>query len=115
MFPFKYSIIILSIYAQYIKFFSRTSILSKNLSRLNMGNDDMFLNKMQKNIFQKYLDSYFMYVFYQFNLLSIIYFFNFFFIICSSELKNLKEKCLIILQRFYESKGHQKKQIQAGG
>lgn len=33
----------------------------------------------------------------------------------SSELKNLKEKCLMILQRFYESKGHQKKQIQAGG
>ncbi|KAL5238755.1 hypothetical protein ACI65C_006165 [Semiaphis heraclei] len=72
--------------------YKKTSILSKNLSRLNMGNDDMFLNKMQKNIFQKYLDSYFI-----------------------SELKNLKEKCLIILQRFYESKGHQKKQIQAGG
>ncbi|KAE9533792.1 hypothetical protein AGLY_008871 [Aphis glycines] len=72
--------------------YKQTSILSKNLSRLNMGNDDMFLNKMQKNIFHKYLDSYFI-----------------------SELKNLKEKCLIILQRFYESKGHQKKQIQAGG
>ncbi|XP_025419969.1 exocyst complex component 5 [Sipha flava] len=72
--------------------YKKTTILSKNLSRLNIGNDDMFLNKMQKNIFQKYLDAYFF-----------------------SELKNLKDKFLTILQRFYESKGHQKKQIQVGG
>ncbi|XP_050438266.1 exocyst complex component 5 [Adelges cooleyi] len=70
----------------------KTSILSKNLSHFNLGNDDMFLNKLQHNIFQKYLDSYF-----------------------SSEIKNLKDKCLTMLQKFYESKGHQKKQIQAGG
>jgi hypothetical protein len=37
------------------------------------------------------------------------------FITSSSELKNLKDKFLTILQRFYESKGHQKKQIQVGG
>lgn len=47
----------------YINFVFRTTTLSENLSRLNFGNDEVFLNKMQKNIFQKHLDSYFMYVF----------------------------------------------------
>lgn len=30
---------------------------------MNLGHDDMFLNKMQTNIFQKYLDTYFVYGF----------------------------------------------------
>lgn len=51
--------------------------------------------------------------FYSFIKIKNIYYF--FYNFYSSELKNFKEKCLIILQRFYESKGHQKKQIQGGG
>lgn len=31
------------------------------------------------------------------------------------ELKCLKERCSLNLQRYYESKNHQKKQIQSGG
>ncbi|VVC29722.1 Hypothetical protein CINCED_3A010914 [Cinara cedri] len=72
--------------------YKKTTILSKHFSSLNLGHDDMFLNKMQTNIFQKYLDTYFV-----------------------SELKNLKDNLLIILQKFYASKGHTRKQFQAGG
>ncbi|KAG8247197.1 Exocyst complex component 5 [Homalodisca vitripennis] len=31
------------------------------------------------------------------------------------ETKSLKEKCITILNKYYESKGHQKKQLQVGG
>lgn len=34
---------------------------------------------------------------------------------CRVELRTLKEKCKNILQKYYESKNHQKKQIQTGG
>lgn len=37
------------------------------------------------------------------------------YIVFSSELKNFKEKSLTILEKFYECKGHQKKQRQGGG
>uniref|UniRef100_A0A1B6HK07 Exocyst complex component 5 n=1 Tax=Homalodisca liturata TaxID=320908 RepID=A0A1B6HK07_9HEMI len=72
--------------------YSRTVQLSKELSRYNMGTDDTYLSTLTRNIFQKYFDSY-----------------------ISIETKSLKEKCVTILNKYYESKGHQKKQLQVGG
>ncbi|XP_046689128.1 exocyst complex component 5 isoform X2 [Homalodisca vitripennis] len=72
--------------------YSRTVQLSKELSRYNMGTDDTYLSTLTRNIFQKYFDSY-----------------------ISIETKSLKEKCITILNKYYESKGHQKKQLQVGG
>lgn len=57
-----------------------------------MGNDKNFLSKLTNNIFQKYLDSY-----------------------ISLELKCIREMSAVTLQKYYESKNHQKKQIQTGG
>jgi hypothetical protein len=41
----------------------RTTQLSKELSRFNMGTDDTYLNTLTRNIFQKYFDSYIRLVF----------------------------------------------------
>ncbi|XP_069683287.1 exocyst complex component 5 [Periplaneta americana] len=72
--------------------YSRTVKLSNDLSHFQMGNDSTYLSKLTMNIFQKYLDSY-----------------------ISVETKCLKEKSAATLHRYYESKNHQKKQIQSGG
>jgi len=72
--------------------YSRTVKLSNELSHFEMGNDNMYLSKLTMNIFQKYLESY-----------------------ISVEIKCLKEKSAAILHKYYESKNHQKKQIQTGG
>ncbi|XP_071454035.1 exocyst complex component 5 [Hetaerina americana] len=72
--------------------YSRTIKLSNDLSQFDMGSDKTFLSKLTSNIFQKYLDSY-----------------------ISVEIRSLREKCSSIMQRYYESKNHQKKQIQTGG
>lgn len=72
--------------------YSRTVKLSNDLSHFQMGNDSTYLSKLTLNIFQKYLDSY-----------------------ISVETKCLKEKSAATLHRYYESKNHQKKQIQSGG
>lgn len=72
--------------------YSRTVKLSNDLSHFQMGNDNTYLSKLTMNIFQKYLDSY-----------------------ISVETKCLKEKNAAVLQKYYESKNHQKKQLQTGG
>lgn len=72
--------------------YAKTNKLSNDLYAFNMGNDRYFLGKLTKNIFQRYLDTY-----------------------ISTETSYLKEKNSSILQRYYESKNHQKKQIQSGG
>ncbi|XP_018570969.1 exocyst complex component 5 [Anoplophora glabripennis] len=72
--------------------YSKTNQLSNDLSIFNMGNDKNYLNKLTTNIFHKYINDY-----------------------ITMELKCLKERCSINLQRYYESKNHQKKQIQSGG
>ncbi|WAR03182.1 EXOC5-like protein [Mya arenaria] len=81
---------------QYLKDFfdmyTRTSKLSSDLSQFKIGNDSSFLPKMSKVIFQKHLDNY-----------------------ISFEIKYLNERCGAILQRYYDGKNHQKKQIQSGG
>ncbi|KAJ3665408.1 hypothetical protein Zmor_000904 [Zophobas morio] len=70
----------------------RTNQLSQELSVFNMGSDKNYLNKLTSNIFNKYIDNY-----------------------ITLELKCLKERSSANLQRYYESKNHQKKQIQSGG
>ncbi|XP_066993891.1 exocyst complex component 5 isoform X1 [Anabrus simplex] len=85
-----------SIVDKYLKnlydLYSRTISLAKDLSHFDMGNDNTYLSKLTRNIFQKYLDSY-----------------------ISVETKCLKEKSAAVLQKYYESKNHQKKPIQTGG
>ncbi|EFA06250.1 exocyst complex component 5 [Tribolium castaneum] len=72
--------------------YDRTNQLSQDLSVFNMGSDKNYLNKLTSNIFNKYIDNY-----------------------IALELKCLKERSSANLQRYYESKNHQKKQIQSGG
>nr|XP_023030240.1 exocyst complex component 5 isoform X1 [Leptinotarsa decemlineata] len=72
--------------------YSKTNQLSSNLSTFNLGNDKNYLTKLTTNIFNKYVNEY-----------------------ITIELKCLKERCSANLQKYYESKHHQKKQIQSGG
>ncbi|KAF5297093.1 hypothetical protein FQA39_LY02673 [Lamprigera yunnana] len=72
--------------------YSKTNQLSNDLSIFNMGSDKNYLNKLTNKIFQSYMDNY-----------------------LSLELKCLRERSSGNLQKYYESKNHQKKQIQSGG
>lgn len=72
--------------------YSRTTKLSIDLARYDTGNDQSFLSKLVKNIFQRYLESY-----------------------ISLEIRYMKERSAYIIKKFYESKNHQKKQINTGG
>lgn len=73
-------------------FYSKTVKLSNELSNIKMGNDSTFLPKLTKHIYSRHLENY-----------------------ISVETYFLKEKCALILQRYYESRNHQKKTIQSGG
>lgn len=72
--------------------YGRTVKLSNELKMFNMGTDDTYLAKLTRNIFQKYLDTY-----------------------ITTETKALREKSAALLIQYYESKNHQKKQLQTGG
>ncbi|KAF3427629.1 hypothetical protein E2986_08375 [Frieseomelitta varia] len=72
--------------------YTRTVKLSTELKMFNMGTDDTYLAKLTRNIFQKYLDTYII-----------------------METKVLREKSAALLIEYYESKNHQKKQLQSGG
>ncbi|XP_064108034.1 exocyst complex component 5-like [Macrobrachium nipponense] len=72
--------------------YCQTLKLCTDLQRFNLGNDSQFLSKLTKSIFQRHLHSY-----------------------ISVETRYLREKFNLILNRYYESKGHQKKNIQSGG
>ncbi|KAG7202557.1 hypothetical protein KM043_009753 [Ampulex compressa] len=72
--------------------YTRTVKLSMELKAFNMGTDDTYLTKLTRNIFQKYLDTY-----------------------ITIEVKALREKSTALLIEYYESKNHQKKQLQTGG
>ncbi|XP_014601357.1 PREDICTED: exocyst complex component 5 isoform X2 [Polistes canadensis] len=71
--------------------YGRTVKLSNELKMFNMGTDDSYLKKLTRNIFQKYLDTY-----------------------ITTEMKALREKSATLLIEYYESKNHQKKQLQTG-
>ncbi|KAI0217580.1 Exocyst complex component 5 [Lamellibrachia satsuma] len=72
--------------------YTKASTLSEQLSAYKLGNDSSFLNKVTKNIFSRYLEDY-----------------------ISIECRFLKERCTAVLQRYYDSRHHQKKNIQSGG
>lgn len=72
--------------------YTRTVKLSNELKAFNMGTDDTYLAKLTRNIFQKYLDTYII-----------------------IETKALREKSAALLLEYYESKNHQKKQLQTDG
>ena len=72
--------------------YTRTVKLSAELKTFNMGADDTYLAKLTRNIFQKYLDTY-----------------------ITIETKAFREKSAALLIEYYESKNHQKKQLQTGG
>ncbi|XP_066280849.1 exocyst complex component 5-like [Branchiostoma lanceolatum] len=72
--------------------FQQTSQLSADLSKYKLGSDTNFLNKLTKHIFGKYLESY-----------------------IGVETTFLKSRMDIILNRYYNSINHQKRQIPSGG
>ncbi|EZA55921.1 hypothetical protein DMN91_010626 [Ooceraea biroi] len=72
--------------------YTRTVKLSNDLRVFNMGTDDTYLSKLTRNIFQKYLDTY-----------------------ITVETKAFRERSTALLIEYYESKNHQKKQLQTGG
>jgi recyclin-1 len=78
--------------SEFFELYSKTNKLSNQLSASKtLGCDPTFLNKMTRNIFSRYLDTY-----------------------ISIETVSLKEKCANILQRYYDSKNHTKKPIPSG-
>ena len=68
--------------------YSSTMKLTSDLSKFNLGSDHLFLSNLTKTIFRGYLDNY-----------------------INVECRFLNERCAIILQRYYEKKGHQKKSM----
>ncbi|XP_030759414.1 exocyst complex component 5 [Sitophilus oryzae] len=72
--------------------YSKTNQFSNELSVYNLGNDKNYLTKLTSNIFTKHISEY-----------------------IQIELKSLKDRCATNLQRYYDTKNHQKKQIQSGG
>jgi len=73
-------------------FYTKAIDMSNHLSSYKVSSDAAFLSKTTKTIFARYLDSY-----------------------VSLECKFLREKFNAILQRYYDCRGHEKKQIQSGG
>ncbi|KAI1288041.1 Exocyst complex component 5 [Halotydeus destructor] len=72
--------------------YSKTGKLSQQLAANKiLGCDLGFLNKLSRKIFSHYLDRY-----------------------IEIEAKSLREKCEMVLHRYYDSKNHQKKQIAVG-
>ncbi|EEC06847.1 sec10, putative [Ixodes scapularis] len=72
--------------------FCRTMQLSADLSKFKMGSDPAFLKKLTRQIFSKHLDPY-----------------------LSIETHYLKDKCTSVLNRYYDSRNHHKRQFQFGG
>jgi hypothetical protein len=72
--------------------YSQTTTLSSSLSSYNLGSDQLFLSRLTKDIFSRYLDSY-----------------------ITIESRYLNERGKTVLQRYYDAKGHVRKQVSASG
>jgi hypothetical protein len=72
--------------------YSSTTKLTAELSKFNLGSDHLFLSNLTKTIFRGYLESY-----------------------INIECRYLNDRCAVILQRYYDKKGHQKKVNLSGG
>ncbi|XP_041131793.1 exocyst complex component 5 [Polyodon spathula] len=82
---------------QYLKnlydLYTRTTTLAGKLTEFNLGTDKQtFLSKLTKNIFSSYLESY-----------------------MEMEREFLQSRSATVLQRYYESKNHQKRALGTGG
>ncbi|MBN3298794.1 EXOC5 protein, partial [Amia calva] len=82
---------------QYLKnlydLYTRTTALSGKLTEFNLGSDKQtFLSKLIKNIFSTYLENY-----------------------IDTEREYLRSRSAMILQRYYDSKNHQKRPLGTGG
>ena len=62
--------------------YNKTNQLSTDLQKFNMGTDQTFLTKLTKHIFSRYLDQY-----------------------KEIEIAFLRNKCVMILMRYYDGKG----------
>lgn len=85
---------VLTIFKKYIVIyiFSRTTALATKLAEFNLGSDKhTFLSKLIKSIFSSYLESY-----------------------VEMEREYLRTRGAMILQRYYDSKNHQKRPIGTG-
>lgn len=72
--------------------FSRTTALAAKLTEFNLGSDKQtFMSKLIKSIFSSYLESY-----------------------IDMEREYLRTRGAMILQRYYDSKNHQKRPIGTG-
>ncbi|KAK3746309.1 hypothetical protein QZH41_015392, partial [Actinostola sp. cb2023] len=71
--------------------YAKAKETSKNMSEYKLGSDSNFLERLRKNLFSEYLVSY-----------------------ISTEIYHLKEKSTIILDRYYNSINHQKKERPTG-
>ena len=71
--------------------YSATSRLTSDLGKFNLGSDHLFLSNLTKTIFRGYLDNY-----------------------INIECRFLNDRSTLILQRYYEKKGHQKKALSGG-
>uniref|UniRef100_A0AC34PUP0 Exocyst complex component 5 n=1 Tax=Panagrolaimus sp. JU765 TaxID=591449 RepID=A0AC34PUP0_9BILA len=72
-------------------FYSKTLKLQSSLQKFKFGSDPNFLSALTRSIFAPYLMTY-----------------------TKREQQLVQDQCQMILARFYESKGHQKRNIQAG-
>jgi len=72
--------------------YSQTTKLSQDLSHYNLGSDQQFLSKLTKDIFARHLDSYIV-----------------------TESLYLNERSQSLLNRYYDSKNHQRKNISSSG
>ena len=71
--------------------YSATTKLTTELSKFNLGSDHLFLSNLTKTIFRNYLDTY-----------------------INIESRHLNDRCSVILHRYYDKLGHQKKAISGG-
>jgi len=71
--------------------YSQTTSLSSSLSHYNLGSDQLFLSRLTKDIFARYLDSY-----------------------INIESRYLNDRSRTVLNRYYESLGHQRRQLSSG-
>lgn len=71
---------------------TKTNKLAAELGKFKLGTDSTFLTKLTRAIFSQHLDKY-----------------------IEGELGYLRTRCGAILQHYYASKDHQKRQIQSGG
>ena len=72
--------------------YSQTTKLSQELSHYNLGSDTLFLSKLTKDIFARYLDNY-----------------------INIESLYMNDRSKSLLSRYYDSKGHQRRNISASG